>query len=236
MNSDFSGRSAKLSVEEQATLRDYEGALRTIRGARGVFLLFLILSLLVHVAAFASVRWGNILGAAAELEAGIASTQPGVESPDGPEPEKAGRTALAANLIELLLPLAEFVGQISCGLLALCFLASAQVCLAGGLGGVRGSLSAFFWMLVLLALLFPWARWFHGDLQVQVPGVFVSFVELQDYKPEFPNALTQALSYLRFLGYPLLALLIAFVGDSRYARGYRLVRRHLEARLQVRPI
>ncbi|MBN1511405.1 MAG: hypothetical protein JXB13_05275 [Phycisphaerae bacterium] len=234
MNSDFSGRSTKLSVEEQATLRDYEGALRTIRGARGVFLLFLILSLLVHLAAFASVRWGNILGAAAQVEAGIASTQPGVESQEASEPDKAGRTAMVANLIELLLPLAEFVGQVSCALLALCFLASAQVCLAGGLGGVRGSLSAFFWMLVLLALLFPWARWFHGEYQV--PGVFLAFAELKDYKPESPNTLTQVLSYLRFLGYPLLALLIAFVGDSRYGRGYRLVRRHLEARLQVRPI
>ncbi len=234
MNSDFSGRSTKLSVEEQATLRDYEGALRTIRGARGVFLLFLILSLLVHVAAFCAVRWGDVLGAAKTTESRIASTAPAEPESAGLEAEKAGRSAMVASLIELLLPLAEFVGQVSCALLALCFLASAQVCLAGGLGGVRGSLSAFFWMLVLLALLFPWERWFHGEYQV--PGVFLSFAELKDYTPEFSSRLTHVLSYVRFLGYPLLALLIAFVGDGRYGRGYRLVRRHLEARLQVRPI
>ncbi len=234
MNSEVSGRSTKLSVEEQATLRDYEGALRTVRGARGVFLLALILSLLTHMAAFCAVRWGGVLQAATTAESRLASTAPAEHESTELDGEKAGRSTMIASLIELLLPMAQFVGQISCGLLALCFLASAQVCLAGGLGGVRGSLSAFFWMLALLALLLPWAQWFHGESQV--PGVFVTFAELKNYKPEFPNLLTCVLSYARFLGYPALGLLIAFVGDSRYGRGYRLVRRHLEARLQVRPI
>jgi len=139
--------------------------------------------------------------------------------------------------IELVMPLAEFVGQVSCGALVLCYLLAANVALSGRLGGVRGSISAFFWMVVLLALLFPWDRWL-GDLrgQVQVPGVYLAFDEVRDLPAEFPDVLTEVLHYLRYLGYPLLAFVIAAVGDRRYARGHRLAQRQIEARLNVRSV
>ncbi len=233
MNTEIPIRSAKATAEEHAMLRDFESALRTIRSARGVFVTLLILSLLIHVAAFAAVRWGHVLEATQAVANGItaAGAQPVTDTAE--ESEEVGHTAFVANLIQLVLPLTEFVGQASCALLAFCFLASAQVCLAGGLGGVRGSLSAFFWILVMLALLFPWARWLSGT---QVPGVYLTFLELKRFPQSFPSLLPEVLAYLRFLGYPLLALLIVFVANSRYSRGYRLVHRHLETRLQVRPI
>jgi hypothetical protein len=214
-------------------LRDFESALRTIRSARGVFVTLLVLSLLIHVTAFAAVRWGHVLEATQAVETGIAAAgaERVTETPE--ETEEVGNTAFVASLIELGLPLAEFIGQVSCALLAFCFLASAQVCLAGGLGGVRGSLSAFFWVLVMLALLFPWARWLSGT---QIPGVYLTFLELTQFPESFDRVLPEVLSYVRFLGYPLLALIIVLVANGRYSRGYRLVRRHLESRLQVRPI
>ncbi|UCG15600.1 MAG: hypothetical protein JSV19_09925 [Phycisphaerales bacterium] len=234
MNTGLAGREGKPTAEEQAMFRDYEAALRTVRSARGVFLVLLTLSLLVHVAAFCAVRWGHILTVVDAAEEEIASSDVSVIATGEPEnAQNAADAKYMGTLLQTLLPLAEFIGQASCALLALCFLASGQICLAGGLGGVRGSLSAFFWMLVLLALLFPWGRWLSG---VQIPGVFLTFAELEDFSPDFDEPLHEVLSYVRFLGYPALALLIALVGDSRYARGYRLVRRHLEARLHVRPI
>lgn len=234
MNTGLAGREGKPTAEEQAMFRDYEAALRTVRSARGVFLVLLTLSLVVHVAAFCAVRWGNILTVAHAAEEEIASPEMSVVATGEPENGQAAADAMfMGTLLQTLLPLAEFIGQASCAVLALCFLASGQICLAGGLGGVRGSLSAFFWMLVLLALLFPWGRWLSG---VQIPGVYLTFAELETFSTDFDDRLHEVLSYVRFLGYPVLALLIALVGDSRYARGYRLVRRHLEARLHVRPI
>jgi hypothetical protein len=85
----------------------------------------------------------------------------------------------------------------------------------------------------LLALLFPWARWLSGT---QIPGVYLTFTELTAFPRSFNGILPEVLAYVRFLGYPLLALIIVLVANGRYARGYRLVRRHLESRLQVRPI
>jgi hypothetical protein len=233
MNPETPIKPAKVDAEEVDMLRDFESALRTIRSARGVFFLLLVLSLLVHIAAFAAVRWGHVLEAKQALETQIASADPPPASESSEETEDVGDPAFIAGVIQFALPFTEFVGQVSCALLAVCFLVSTQVCLAGGLGGVRGSLSAFFWMLVLLALLFPWSRWMSG---MQVPGVYLVYAELEQFPQSFSARLPEVLAYVRFLGYPILALLIVFVANGRYARGYRLVRRHLESRLHVRPI
>jgi hypothetical protein len=231
MNPEQAAKGPSPTAEEQATLRDFAAALRTIRAARGVFLLLLILSLLIHVAAFAAVRWGHVLSTVQTVEKEIQSPEPAVlvGSPD--VAETVGEGGFWAETMEIMLPLTEFVGQVSCALLAFCFLASGNIFLAGRLGGVRGSLSAFFWMLVLLALLFPWERWLGGS---QVPGVFLTFEELDSLSLDFKDTLHNVLFHVRYVGYPLLALLIALVGDGRYARGYRLVRRHLETRLEAR--
>jgi hypothetical protein len=221
--------------EEQSRLRDYGAALRTVRAARSVFLTLLILSLLIHVGAFCVVRWGRVLESAKMVEGIVKEdvTAPATMEIDAsPETiETVGWSSFWRGSLEALLPLAQFVGLVCCGLLAFCFFTSGYICLAGGLGGVRGSLSAFFWTLVLLALLFPWGRWLQG---VQVPGVFFTFAELDNLTTDFANRLHEVLFYVRYLGYPLLALLIILVGDGRYSRGYRGVQRHLQTQLDVR--
>jgi hypothetical protein len=219
--------------DEQARLRDYGAALRTVRAARGVFITLLILSLLIHVGAFCAVRWGHVLESAKMVEKDV--TAPATTTIDtSPETtDTIGWSSFWRGSLEAVLPLTSFVGLMCCGLLAICFFTSAYVCLSGGLGGVRGSLSAFFWTLVLLALLFPWARWLQG---VQVPGVFFTFGELDKLTTEFADRLHEVLFYVRYLGYPVLALLIVLVGDGRYSRGYRGVRRHLQTRLDVHTV
>lgn len=217
--------------EEQARLRDYGAALRTVRAARGVFLTLLILALLIHLGAFCAVRWGRVLESAKMVEADVTAPATTVIDSSPETIDTVGWSSFWGGSLEAVLPLAEFVGLMCCGLLAFCFFTSSYICLAGGLGGVRGSLSAFFWTLVLLALLFPWGRWLQG---VQVPGVFFTFDELDKLTTDFADRLHAVLFYVRYLGYPLLALLIVLVGDGRYARGYRGVRRHLQTRLDVR--
>jgi len=221
-------------------LQDYSAALRTLHAARGVFLLILILSLVLHVGAYAAVRWGDVLAQSPECQKQMACSpdSPVAEvTPDAELVEAAQTFSYWYYLMRLALPLLEFLGQISCGVLTLSFLLAALVCLSGGLGGVRGSVSAFFWMLVLLALLFPWGRWLgSGPDVVQLPGVYFTFDELCKLPRGFGDRIEEVVHHVRYLGYPLLALLIAFTGDRRFARGYRLVQRHLESRLNVKKI
>ncbi|MFH0980631.1 MAG: hypothetical protein V2A79_03720 [Planctomycetota bacterium] len=216
-------------------LQDYSAALRTIRAARGVFLLILILSLLVHVGAYSAARWGNVLKPLEEIQRQLATPTSRAAVHVQPDAETAETFSSWYYLTQLVLPLAEFLGQVSCGLLTLSLLFAALVCLSGRMGGVRGSIAAFFWLLVLLALLFPWGRWLGHTLEaVQVPGVYFTFDELCRLPLEFRGPLDEGIHYMRYLGYPLLALLIAFTGDRRFSRAYRLVQHHLESRLNVK--
>jgi hypothetical protein len=232
------GASREREVQDRMRqLHDYAAALGTIRAARGVFLLILVLSLLAHIAAYSAVRWGDVLAPKETLELQLASPATDTATVAVADPETAATFSNWYYLIELLLPLAEFLGQVSCVLLTLSFLFAALVCLSGGLGGVRGSISAFFWILVLLALLFPWGRWL-GDAPgvVQIPGIYYTFDELRQLPGEFRGQLHEVLHYVRYIGYPVLGLLIALTANSRFARGCRLVRRHLESRLDVKSI
>ncbi len=220
--------------------QDYAGAMRAISSARGLFLLLLILSLLLHVGVYCCSRWTGIFAPTQAAADEIASPAPPV-APGTIDLEEAAQEDFASiyYAVRLVMPLAEFVGQLSCGALVLCYLLAANVALSGRLGGVRGSISAFFWMVVVLALLFPWDRWL-GDVrgQVQVPGVYVTFEEVTDLPDDLADrtVVGQALHYARFLGYPLLAFVIIMIGDRRYAKGYRLAQRQIEARLNVRTI
>ena len=224
-------------TERTEQLQDYSAALRSIRAARGVFLIILVLSLLLHVAAYSAAWWGDVLSPVSGVQEQLAA--PADEATAGAQPDAEPATTFSSwyYLAKMILPLTEFLGQVSCGLLTLSFLFAVLVCLAGGLGGVRGSISAFFWMLVLLALLFPWARWLGGGPDaVQIPGVYFTFDELCGLPAEFGGRLDKLIHYVRYLGYPVLALLIAFTGNRRFSRGYRLVQRHLESKLDVKSI
>ncbi|HUU82502.1 MAG TPA: hypothetical protein VM243_03260 [Phycisphaerae bacterium] len=217
--------------------QDYAGAMRTIRAARGLFLLLLLLSLLTHGTVYALARWTQFLPATEAVQQEVQAPAPEQAPGTIDLEEPVQRFAWLYYLVKMLLPLSEFVGQLACGALLLCYLLNTNVALLGRLGGVRGSLSAFFWMLVLLALLFPWHRWLgEASGQMQVPGVYLTFDEVTHLPTEFADRPAEVLHYVRFLGYPLLVLLIALVGDRRYAKGYRLAQRQVEARLQVQTV
>jgi len=227
---------------------DYAGALRTISAARGLFLLLLILSLLLHLGVYCAGRWTRVFEptqtAQADLVTPAASpAEGGAEPADGAAAKKKPvetdevEHAMIYHVIELVLPLSQFIGQVSCGALLLCYLLAVNVALSGRLGGVRGSVAAFFWMVVLLALLFPWERWLGGVRgDVQVPGVYATFADLTHLPGDFAGLSSQIIHYARYLGYPVLVLLIAVAGDRRYARAYRLAQRQIEARVNARTI
>ncbi len=227
----------KTPSAEAENWQDYSGAMRTIRAARRLFLLLLVLSLLTHGAVYGLARWTQLLSATEAVQQEVQAPAP-AEAPGTIELEEpAEQFARLYYLTKMLLPLSEFVGQVSCGILLFCYLLAANVALSGRLGGVRGSLSAFFWMLVLLALLFPWHRWLgEAPGRVQIPGVYMTFEEATNLPTDFTDWPAQIIHYVRFLGYPLLVLLIALVGDRRYAKGYRLAQRQVEARLQVQTV
>lgn len=217
-------------VGEGERLDDYAAALSTIRAGRSVFLLVLILSFVLNIGVYCAARWGKLIG---PVDEGQTSRHVATEY-DSPstQPTTAGTSAILSGTARLGLPLVEFLGPVCCALLALCYLLATNVFLVGGLGGVRGSVSAFFWILALMAFLFPWGRWFGEASGVpQIPGVYLSFDELLTMPSSFRDRTHEILHHIRHLGYPVLALMALLIADRRFASGYRQARRQLDSRL-----
>jgi hypothetical protein len=213
--------------EKRERLEEYCAALAAVRTARGIFALILALSLLTTVGAYCAARWGKALHEPSG-ETATTSAPAGEPSMADAAGESGEGSRPLHHLFRLGLPLAAFLGPVSCALLAATCLIGANVTLSGGLGGVRGMLGAFFWALALLVLLFPWSRWF-GDVSgvPRIPGVYSGYEELRHLPGELGDMSRQVLHYLRFLGYPILALLMLLFANRHFKRGYRTAVRHL---------
>jgi hypothetical protein len=174
---------------------------------------------------------------AEEAKAPAAVKQAPDVSSEEPLPDETAlvRSGQLRQFMEMMLPLAMFVGLGSTVLLLGCYLLSVNVALSGRLGGVQGSLAALIWMAVVLLLIIPWAQCADG-WGVPVPGVYVTADQLMNLPTEFVNVTARVIHYVRYLGYPLLIFLVVVAGDRRYARGYRLAHRQIEARVAVRRI
>jgi hypothetical protein len=209
-----------------AGLLDHLDALGSVRAAHAVFFLLILLALLTQIVLYCAVRFEGVLTAeGGEPVVATATTQAaGLSDAVDSDSTVAWRQAIA-----VLIPLSRFLGLIAACLLVVSYFIGLNVCLAGRLGGARGMTSAFFWSVLLLALLFPWQHLLLGAT-VQVPGVFYSFDNLQQLAAAAPSGMIANLEhYTRYLGYPVLAIRIALVACLRFVRASRDIRRRIES-------
>ena len=164
-----------------------------------------------------------------------------VKQPDAPSPEPLTNQAglltgiddvkpvgtggnIFYQLLHVLLPMAR-VGGLFCGtLLVLVLLMSLKVVLLGRLRGVAYLTSAVLWSLVLLVLLIPWDAAFAG---FPVPGVLFGARELIEgsslvtFGAQGAGWEDHLLYWMRFVGYPVLAMVLWLTIQVQYARSYR---------------
>ena len=210
-----------------AGLLDHLDALGSVRAAHAVFFLLILLALLTQIVLYCAVRFEGVL--AVEGGEPTVAAQVTTHTAYPSEPAASGRTYAWRQAIVVLVPLSRFLGLVAACLLVISYLIGLNVSLAGRLGGARGMTSAFFWSVLLLALLFPWQHLLLGA-RVQVPGVFYSFDDLQQLAAAAPSGMIANLEhYTRYLGYPLLAILIALVACLRFVRASRDIRRRIES-------
>ena len=97
----------------------------------------------------------------------------------------------------------------------------------GRLIGVSHVVSAFVWCLVLAALLFPWQAFLNNQdldaVDFKFPGALYNWDELSRLGKFTNDNLSSAiLSWGRFVAYPLLAILLTVVVQSKSSAGLRL--------------
>jgi hypothetical protein len=224
-----------------ATAADYADAMLTARRAKGWLFVILLLVLLVQMAVFFVVAYGPVditaYARPAEIEAAGPATRPlEVEGPGSITTDPAaaaGRTKLS-YVLEYLIDGTTFIGMGTVLILAVVLLLIVLIMLIGRLIGVSRLTSAFVWCVVLIVLLLPWQALltFEGtkpgikDPDFRIPGVLMNWSELafhgRDTTDSGTDLAPKILRWSRFVGFPVAALLVLLIVNTKANRGLRL--------------
>lgn len=202
-------------------------AFSSVKAAKNVFMWLIALAILLQLGGFVAVHFFGVLDPlyakeAAPEPASPSATQPAVASAEG------SGDVLAETSREILiygLKVTKFFTFVLCLLAVLTLMFAAKLSLVGALGGMGGFVSAFFWSLILLAVLTPWENIVGGF----VPGAMHSFCEMRvamiSIRPEWGAGSIELLDkiafYARFIAYPAAALLIWLMVMLKFSKGYK---------------
>jgi hypothetical protein len=233
-------------------------AMRSVRAAKNLFLLLVLLGLLIQIGAFIAVQWGRVIDESqavlamsdrdeAETRQPPAAEEPDDAPADAPDAQPAGDDAPhvepapkahapeedagseAAELwfvtLTWVLPGSRFMIVVSMAILTVILMFATMLAINGRASGVAGIVSAALWSVFLLAIVVPWQQALNTSVAC---GATFSFADLlrgaSETLPRWgattPNLLEQILYYVRFLGFPGLALLVWLVVTVKFARGY----------------
>jgi len=155
---------------------------------------------------------------AATPAAGPAKDKPASRPTTQPAPRTAAEKWHLA--LAWALPASKFVALIAAMLLLLTLLLALNLSLVGKLGGTAGLISAFFWALLLFAMVMPWQQVLAK--RTLACGALFNLGELLAGRARWlaPRAGSQGATFYlaRFILYPLLALLLWIVVHVKFVR------------------
>lgn len=190
---------------------DYADALLVARRVKRTMLLLLALILVFQIAMFALAQWTDLLHVSA------AASQPA-----------ALTTANWPDIFHYLSSASMF-GAVLFGIVLLATLGlTIHIMLVGRLIGVALVVRAFVLAVLLLALMFPWQTLLVtqglGHADFVPPGVLVTWREIQERVLPQPamNGSAAVLYWARFLGMPVVSMIILLLVQKRSGHGLRL--------------
>jgi hypothetical protein len=221
-----------------ATAADYADAMMIARRAKNALFLLLMAMLALQIVTFFVARLTNHVIPPAESS--LASTVSPTTAPSAttqPSPTAAAvaaetgnhtATTLAGQVLRYVTALIDFLGILLIIVLAMVILLIAKIMLVGRLIGVAQVTSAFIWCVFLVVLLFPWQAFlqntdFTGDFKI--PGVLYTWSELTHptlgAKFQGLDVYQTALRWTRFVGAPVVAMILLLVVQAKSSRGLR---------------
>jgi len=198
------------------------------RRAKNVLFLLLILMLLGQIAIFFVARQTNHV---IPMEPSLADTvSPPATTAPTTQAVVAG-DARIGQVLRYLTALIDFLGIVLVIVLAVVILLIAKIMLVGRLIGVAQVTSAFVWCVFLAVLLFPWQAFlqntdFTGDFKI--PGVLYTWNELihptlgaKFGKTASLDVLQSGLKWARFVGWPVVAVILLLMVHAKSSKGLR---------------
>jgi len=235
-----------MSQTAYATAADYADALLTARRAKNALFLLLFICLLGQLALFFTARFSNLIVTAPDAPLFTPMTVPAtgpavdidVNVPDGFETKVAAAASQlsagpvkfvptkSGQLLQYANGLTGYVGLVSTLVLGVVLLLIVAIMLVGRLVGVAGVTSAFIWTTVLLLMLFPWQAFLNNNgltgVEFKIPGVLYTWDELISFAKFQSGLTTEAFfKWSRFVGFPVVALILLMVIQTRSSRGLK---------------
>ena len=218
-------------LSSEATAAEYAQALRSVRAAKNLFWWLILLAILAQLVGFILVNFVGVLDYSkghdpASLKFGTPpTTSPTTQAVPDEAPE-AGATTMWYQFLLWMFAACKFVGVVSAILLVIMLMFTAQLSLLGRSGGIAGRMSAVFWSLILLAMAIPWQQLIHSsfasgvlynlsDLVRQATGVKTAWGAIE------PAFLDRAIYYIRYIGYPIVAVLVLLSIHARFTGGLK---------------
>lgn len=212
-----------------AIAADYADAMMVARRAKNWLFLVLLLVLLAQLSLFFLARYakGTMQGLspAAPVPAALVDSTQTAEGLTAPVPHKGRPWAL---LIEYTINVTDFLGMTLVMVLGVVLLLLVTIMLVGRLVGVSHVTSAFVWCVVLAVLLFPWQALLNRSPiadapDFKIPGVLYTWPELRDNYDFHTDRLAESiLKWARFVGWPVVSVIILLAIQVRSNRGLRL--------------
>jgi hypothetical protein len=243
-----------------AVAADYADALMTARRARRWLFMFLMAMLVAQIAVFLLahfniLKFGDAPGDPATTIGVSASTS---QPTTAPADTKTATVSLnAAEIVRYAIPIINFAAVALSLVLLVVLLLLVTIMLVGRLVGVSHVTSAFIWCVLLIVVIFPWQTFLisGGDYRVKStsgavvetlpgrfadqpafkwPGALYTWAELhRDYDFKNEASLNSGWKWGRYVGLPVLALLLLFMVQGRSGRGLRYALGESELHVEV---
>jgi hypothetical protein len=200
-----------------ATAADYADAMYTARLAKNSLVLLVLVMLLIQLGLFFVARYTDYIKVSAPATAVAPTTQPKTDWSDA---------------IQYVIGGTVFFGIALTILLSFVLLLIVNIMLVGRLIGVARCTSAYVLCLLLMLLLFPWQAFlsnatfndpaFNSDQSLKIPGVLYTWGELI-HSAKFPtdNFLVALLKWARFVGWPVVSIILTLAIQLKSNRGLR---------------
>jgi len=209
-----------MAQDNPTTPMQFCDALQCLSRVKSLLALLVVLCLGVQVTAFILVDFVGVTEGAAKMPSAA-------DAPAEAQAANAGADTWY-EVVSLALAATKFVAVVSAGLLMLTLMFAVKISLIGGVGATAGFLGAFFWSLILLAMLVPWQQIIGSSF---ASGATFNMSQLLSRvwrvraglgaDEATGGFLRQGIYYARFLAYPILTLLVEVLVLLKFARGFR---------------
>lgn len=154
------------------------------------------------------------------------ATPPSGVAQDLPRPGATYRTL--HNVMLVLLPVFRFVALVAALLLTLTLLIELMVSLTGQLGGAGSFAGAFVWSALLALLFIPWDRallgpWIPPSVMYYGPDLVPDTSAIVWNRPANIDWEPTILYWVRYVAYPVVAILILIVIQAKFSRGRKRI-------------